>query len=81
MNDQIPIPTIRKGTYRHNKSGKLYRVVGVALETESDEPVVVYHPLYEHEFGYELFTRPYEMFTDMVELEGEKKLRFEYIGS
>lgn len=80
MSTQPTIPFIRKGTYRHNKSGNLYRVLGVALETETDEPVVVYHPLYEHEFGYELFTRPYGMFTDTVELDGAKKLRFEYIG-
>ncbi len=79
MSDQV-IPTIKKGTYRHNKSGNLYNVLGVALETETDEAVVVYHPLYKHDFGYELFTRPYGMFTDTVELDGQKKLRFEYIG-
>ena len=80
MSVQAVVPSIPKGTYRHNKSGNLYKVLGVALETETDEPVVVYHPLYEHEFGCELFTRPYGMFTDMVELDGVKKLRFEYVS-
>lgn len=80
MSTPLNIPSIRKGRYLHSKSGNLYQVLGVALETETDEPVVVYHPLYDHEFGYELFTRPYGMFTDTVELSGEKKPRFEYIG-
>lgn len=80
MTTTANVPSIQKGTYRHNKSGNLYKVLGVALETETDEPVVVYRPLYDHEFGYELFTRPYTMFTDTVELSGEKKLRFEYVG-
>ncbi len=73
----IQVPSLQKGTYRHNKSGKLYQVIGVALETESDQAVVVYRPLYEHEFAYELFTRPYEMFVGMVELNGKLKPRFE----
>ena len=28
---------ISKGTYRHSKSGKLYEVIGLALETETEE--------------------------------------------
>lgn len=79
MSQPITIPTLEKGKYRHNKSGNLYEVFGVALETESDEAVVVYHPLYEHEYGYELFTRPYASFTAIVELDGVKKLRFEKV--
>lgn len=73
------IPNLRKGTYRHNKSGKLYEVLGVALQTETDEPLVIYRALYDHDFGYELFARPYDMFVETVELDGKKQPRFEKI--
>lgn len=73
------IPVLQAGTYRHNKSGNLYEVLGVALETESDLAVVVYRPLYDHEFGYALFTRPYEMFIGSVELNGALRPRFEKV--
>lgn len=73
------IPTIEKGTYRHNKTGNLYEVLGVALQTETDEPLVIYRPLYEHDFAYKLFARPYDMFVEMVELNGKKQPRFEKI--
>ncbi len=35
-------PEIQKGIYRHNKTGKLYEVVGAALHTETEEWLVVY---------------------------------------
>ena len=74
MNDPEP-KAIQKGTYRHMKSGKLYEVIGAALQTETHEQLVVYRPLYESKF--ELFARPYEMFMEQVELDGETKPRFE----
>lgn len=70
-------PEIQKGTYRHNKKGQLYEVLGMALQTETDEPLVVYRPLYDNE--YELFARPYNMFVEQVEINGEMKPRFERI--
>ncbi|MDB5177858.1 MAG: hypothetical protein JWO61_241 [Candidatus Saccharibacteria bacterium] len=72
-------PTIQKGTYRHNKKDQLYEVLGVAQQTETDEPLVIYRALYENE--YELFARPYKMFTEMVELDGEVKPRFEKVDN
>ncbi len=74
MND---FPKITKGTYRHNKKGHLYEVLGMALQTETGEPLVVYRPLYENE--YELFARPYGMFVERVEIDGKIKLRFERV--
>lgn len=68
-------PTIQKGTYRHNKKGQLYEVIGVALQTETNDPLVIYRPLYENE--YKLFARPYEMFTEEVEINGQQVPRFE----
>ena len=70
---------ISKGTYKHSKSGKLYEVIGLALETEAEELLVIYRPLYENE--YELFARPASMFTETVVLDGKSVPRFEKINS
>lgn len=70
-------PDIEKGTYRHTKTGKLYEVLGAALQTETDEPLVIYRPLYETE--YELFARPYAMFIGHVAINGSMKPRFEKV--
>ena len=75
--EQPDFPTLEKGIYRHNKKGQLYEVVGVALQTETSEPLVLYRPLYESK--YEIFARPYDMFTEIVELHGEMKPRFQKI--
>lgn len=80
MSVSTDIPVLQKGTYRHNKSGKLYDVLGVALHTETAEPLVLYRPLYKHERGYELFCRPHGMFVEVVELNGRKVPRFEKIN-
>lgn len=77
MNDPKP-KRIAHGTYRHTKSGKLYEVLGVSLETETNEQHVVYRPLYTSEF--ELFARPYDMFIETIELDGEMKPRFERVA-
>ena len=74
MND---FPTIQKGTYRHNKTGNLYEVLGVALQTETEESLVIYQSLYSGEF--ELFARPYTMFIEQIFLDGVRKPRFEKI--
>lgn len=70
-------PSIEKGTYRHSKKGHLYEVLGMALHTETDEPLVIYRPLYDSE--YELFARPYTMFIEQVELNGVVVPRFEKV--
>lgn len=73
-----PIPTIEKGIYRHNKKGKLYEVLGVALQTETDELLVVYRPLWKSE--YELFARPHQMFIETVTIDGQSVPRFEKVN-
>jgi len=70
---------IGKGTYKHGKSGKLYEVIGLALETEAEELLVIYRPLYENE--YKLFARPASMFTETVVLDGKSVPRFQKINS
>ncbi len=71
------IPVIEKGTYRHTKSGKFYEVLGTALQTETNDVLVIYRPLYDHK--YEFFARPYEMFIQMVDINGKQQPRFEKV--
>ena len=66
---------IQKGKYRHFK-GKFYEVIGIARHSETEEELVVYIPLYG-EGG--LWVRPLKNFLEEVELNGEKKPRFEYL--
>lgn len=84
MSDSDPVPkTIQPGIYRHNKTGNLYEVLGVALSTETNEQFVVYRALYDQsskQHAYELFARPYDMFVEQVELGGRMQPRFEYVG-
>ena len=76
MNDPEP-KTIKRGKYRHTKTGNFYEVLGVALHSETLEQLVVYRPLYNTK--YELFVRPYDMFVEAVMIEGEEKPRFEHL--
>lgn len=71
-------PKLATGTYRHNKTGNLYEVLGVALQTESNEFLVIYRRIEKHP-RYELFARPYAMFTELVELDGKMLPRFERV--
>lgn len=67
---------IKNGTYRHYK-GRLYRVLGVARHSETEEELVVYQQLYG-ERG--LWVRPAAMFSENVEVGGKPVPRFEYVG-
>lgn len=75
------LPALQPGEYRHNKSGNIYEVIGVALHTETGEPLVVYKALYETLDATSLFARPYSMFVEKVELRGEIVPRFQRIES
>jgi hypothetical protein len=70
--------TLQTGTYRHYK-GKDYLVQGIAKHSETLEDLVVYSCLHENNLS-PLWVRPLEMFIGEVEVDGEKKPRFEYIG-
>ncbi|WP_018609106.1 DUF1653 domain-containing protein [Uliginosibacterium gangwonense] len=67
-----PLPTLKPGTYRHFKGGE-YEVVGVARHSETQEPLVIYRPLYN---ASGLWARPYAMFVEEVEHEGRLIPRF-----
>lgn len=62
------------GYYRHFK-GSIYRVVGVALHSETKEPLVVYHGVDD-----QLWVRPEAMFAETVEHQGKTVPRFTYLG-
>ena len=67
---------IKLGKYRHFK-GKVYRVIGIASHSETLEPMVVYQALYG-EKG--LWVRPASMWNEVVDKDGYKGPRFQYIG-
>ena len=67
---------IKLGRYRHFKGGE-YEVVGIAKHSETGEEMVVYRALYG-EGG--LWVRPVSMWEETIERDGERKLRFAYIG-
>lgn len=66
--------------YKHYK-GKTYTILGVGHHSETEEKVVVYEGEYEDPtFGkYPIWVRPYEMFVETVEWEGERVPRFTLI--
>ena len=65
-----------KGKYVHYK-GNEYEVIGVAKHSETLEPMVVYKALYG-DGG--LWVRPYGMFFETIEINGEKVPRFKKIS-
>ena len=69
---EADVPTLRPGIYRHYK-GKLYQVLEVARHSETLEPLVVYRTLYGR---YDLWVRPYAMFTGTVTVDGITQPRF-----
>ncbi len=74
-----PVPEIPHGAprageqYRHYK-GDLYKVEGVALDS-NDAWVVVYEPLYENPAA-PMFTRPAGEWHQVVEWQGQSVARF-----
>lgn len=77
MTDLPPLPHAKLGRYRHYKGGE-YEVVGVARHSETLEPMVVYRPRY-NQTG--LWVRPYAMFFELIEFNGERQPRFAPISA
>jgi len=66
----------RPGRYRHYK-GNEYEVIGIARHSETEEELVVYRTLYG---DHSLWVRPRGMFLESVTVDGQVKLRFEWLG-
>jgi hypothetical protein len=72
-NDDLPpLPATKLGRYRHYKGGE-YEVIGIARHSETNEPLVVYRPLYNAR-GW--WVRPHAMFFESVETDGVWQPRF-----
>jgi hypothetical protein len=61
--DLPPLPATPTGVYRHYKGGE-YEVIGVARDSETLAPMVVYRPLY-NATGW--WVRPHAMFFGQVQ--------------
>ena len=75
--DLPPLPDTPLGRYRHYKGGE-YEVIAVARHSETNEPLVVYRPLYGAG-GW--WVRPHAMFLGQVCIEGELRQRFARIDA
>ncbi|HEY1598097.1 MAG TPA: DUF1653 domain-containing protein [Pirellulales bacterium] len=65
------------GRYRHYK-GREYTVLGLARHSETLEELVVYR----QEYGdHGLWVRPWQMFLETIEVDGQLKPRFEFLSS
>lgn len=63
---------IQKGKYTHYKGGE-YEVIDTVIHSETEELLVLYRPLYGEA---KLWVRPYEMFFEMVSIDGNEVPRF-----
>ena len=61
--------------YRHFK-GNYYFVENVAYDSETQERMVAYRPLYEREDGKQLWIRPEKMFFEKITRNGITINRF-----
>ena len=67
---------IKLGRYRHFK-GNEYEVVGIAKNSETLEPMVIYKALYD---DGTLWVRPASMWNETIERAGKIFKRFTYIN-
>jgi glycosidase len=74
---QSPQPKVALGRYRHFKGGE-YEVIGFATHTETEEKLVIYISLYDNN---KVWARPYDMFTEYVEVDGRQVPRFTPINN
>lgn len=71
---------MKLGKYKHYK-GNIYEVIGVALDSDTHEKVVVYRGMYDSgEFGNNpLWVKNLTGFLENVEWNGEVVPRFRYL--
>lgn len=78
MTEAFAIPELEPGLYRHHK-GNEYTVLGVGRHTEADEYFVVYSPVEQKSDAPSIWLRPFDMFIETVEVDGETIPRFQRI--
>jgi hypothetical protein len=66
---------IQFGIYEHYKGG-MYKVLGVALHSETREEMVIYKALYDSQLTW---VRPLEMFLGEVTVNDIKQPRFRFV--
>jgi len=77
MNELSPeAKALKLGRYRHFK-GNEYQVLFVAHDSETLAEMVVYQKLYGDRY---YSVRPLTMFTEIIERDGKRMPRFEFIG-
>lgn len=67
---------IPNGIYKHFK-GHVYKVIGIAKHSETLEEQVIYVSISDDS---DIWVRPANMFIDMVERDGNRFQRFEFLG-
>jgi len=67
---------IQKGLYKHFK-GNIYKVLDTAKHSETLEEHVVYVSMNNET---ELWIRPASMFLEVIERDGKRFKRFEFLG-
>jgi hypothetical protein len=77
VSDVLEIPKLEPGIYEHYK-GNRYKVVGVGIDTETEQPVVIYQPIYSSDVSF--WVRPYDMFVGTVDVGGKIIPRFKKIA-
>lgn len=67
---------LKIGRYKHYQ-GNMYEVLMTVRHSETEERMVVYKTLYG---DFSIWVRPFDMFVEEVEVDGEFIQRFEYVG-
>ncbi len=76
---QFDMPYVEPDLYQHFK-GHYYEVIGVGCQAETLEYLVIYRSLYQKGNMPTFWLRPYDLFIDRVEVNGNTIPRFRRIG-
>ncbi len=69
---------MKTGIYKHSKTGNLYKVHFIAKHSETLDDLAVYEALYDNPKS-KYWVRPVQMFEEIVEINGQKLPRFQFI--
>lgn len=76
-NNNAAMLPVAAGFYQHYK-GQYYQVLAVTYHSEENAPYVLYRALYGE---FRLWVRPLSMFSEIVEHQGKRRPRFDYLGA